>query len=134
MDSDLAHPISDVRNALATTMEESGKEAGIDVSKLDVDFVSENDTGLRFTYDGREIGFTFADFSVNEKYTDNRFGDAVLPDGQFASFITEGYADWDYLEKLGMTVTQMRQEQAENADDFAKAVDGIPLEGMEMDH
>lgn len=33
-----------------------------------------------------------------------------------------------------MTVTQMRQEQAENADDFAKAVDGIPLEGMEMDH
>lgn len=108
MDSDLAHPISDVRNALATTMEESGKEAGIDVSKLDVDFVSENvdfvsenDTGLRFTYDGREIGFTFADFSVNEKYTDNRFGDAVLPDGQFASFITEGYADWDYLRNWG---------------------------------
>lgn len=130
MDADLAHPVGDVRNALALTMGEAGEEAGIDISKLDVDFVSENDTGLKFTYDGREIGSAFADFSVNEKYTDNQFGDTVLPDGQFASFITEGYADWEYLKGLGETVTQIRQEQA---DDFAKAVDGIPSEGMEMD-
>lgn len=134
MDADLAHPVSDVRNALGVVMEEAGGKAELDVSKLDVDFVSENDTGLQFTYDGKEIGFTFADFCVNKKYTDNRFGDAVLPDGQFASFITDGYADWKYLEDLGTTVTQMRQEQMENADDFAKAVDGIQSEGIEMDH